>query len=52
LIIDLSLDWNSQKKALGYNSNNTGSSFGRSYPEIVIHADRYDPNDLKLLEKN
>jgi hypothetical protein len=52
LIIDLSLDCDSQKKTLGKNISHTGSSFGRAYPEMILHGNNYDPNEWKLLEKD
>lgn len=52
LIINLSLDFESQKKVLGRNFSHTTSSFARGYPEIIIHGDRYDIDKFEVLEKN
>jgi len=52
LILDLSLDWASQKKELGKNLSHTGSSFGRGFPQMILHPDYHYPQDYDLIEKN
>lgn len=52
LIIDLSLDWKSQKKTLGKNMSHTTTSFGRGYPSMILHANYYNSKNYDLIKKN
>lgn len=51
LIINLSLDWDTQKKILDQNLNHTTCSFGRGYPVIILNVNQYDVNH-RIIKKD